>query len=116
VDRLLSDHLKHYVSHQRDHHVRHDLVAIQCGRRDVMDDRRDVMDDRRDVMDDRRDVMDDRRDVMDDRRDVMDDRRDVNSMVDLMKDDQSLRDDHFLADLDVRCDRSFTLSHRGNDI
>jgi hypothetical protein len=58
----------------------------------------------------------DLRDVMDDLRDVMDDLRDVNSMVDQMKGGQSLKDDHFLDDLDVRCDRSFTLSHRGKDI
>jgi signal transduction histidine kinase len=86
-DHLLSDHLKHYVSHQRDHHDRHDLVAIQCDLRDVMDDLRDVMDDLRDVMDDLRDVMDDLRDVMDDLRDVMDDLRDVRKMVDPMKGD-----------------------------
>jgi signal transduction histidine kinase len=55
--------------------------------------------------------LDDLRDVMDDLRDVMDDLRDVNLMGAL-----SLKVDHFLDDLDVRFDRSFTLSHRGKDL
>jgi hypothetical protein len=72
-------------------------------------------------MDDLRDVMDDLRDVMDDLRDVMDDLRDVNLMGGQMMVDPNLLvdyplDDHFLDDLGVRYDRSFTLSHRGNDI
>jgi hypothetical protein len=58
---------------------------------------------------------------LDDLRDVMDDLRDVNLMgalsltVDHFLDDHFL-DDHFLDDLDVRFDRSFTLSHRGKDL
>jgi hypothetical protein len=53
---------------------------------------------------------------MDDLRDVMDDLRDVMKMVVQMKGDHCLLVGYFQDDLDVRYDRSFTLSHRGNDI
>jgi hypothetical protein len=111
---LLSDHQKHSSLHRHDHRG---LRALGANPYDL----RDVMDDLRDVMDDLRDVMDDLRDVMDDLRDVMDDLRDVNSMGVQMKDDQNqlvdhLLRDHSLDDLDLRYDRSFTLSHRGKNI
>jgi hypothetical protein len=99
---------------RRDHRDRHDLGAALC-------DLPDVMDDLPDVMDDLPDVMDDLPDVMDDLPDVMDDLPDVNLMGGQMMVDPNLLvdyrlDDHFLDDLGVRYDRSFTLSHRGNDI
>jgi hypothetical protein len=82
--------------HRRDHRDRHDLRCELL-----------------------RDVMDDLRDVMDDLRDVMDDLRDVKLKVVLLMGDQNWMDVKLVDlnpdDVDLRFDRSFTLSHRGND-
>jgi hypothetical protein len=95
---------------RRDHRDLRDQDALH-------DDLQDALhDDLRDVMDDLRDVMDDLRDVMDDLRDVMDDLRDVNLMGAPRKVDRNLMVGYLPDGLDVRYDRSSTLSHRGNDI
>jgi hypothetical protein len=87
-------------------------------RRDHRDlrDQGALHDDLRDVMGDLRDVMGDLRDVMGDLRDVMGDLRDVNLMGAQRKVDRNLMVGYLPDGLDVRYDRSSTLSHRGNDI